>query len=426
MKQDEENDKELSISAKNSARVKELEIQISQLKNDINRLEQEKATDSKKYKEATTKINQYEKKVTGLKAKLEEANNRIAHLQHELEITNRTLRETEIELMDMQTQYAHLTNEYEEGQKHHDRRVAKCNLLAGDNELLRAQIAELSNAQDPIHEEEFYTREFDQIGMEISSWAAKETSNMSKEPLSPSSKDLIISRIKLCGIHGSVSATKSLDPSSSNWNSNRRDRIALIRHILAIFLFDNVFDRFSFGLERDTSEYFQIVETNLWNKGISIGIQKITKILIGGDPLAKILTVRQSIGKAMISMQAENVEPLKSRLTEDLITILRALLSNSKEERLKSFAAKTMDKTIRLRNAMTKEQAIYRCSFVDYGEKFDKSLIQVAPGEDEAGLVVMCLFPGLHCLTLDDDGEPEFKFIPIVKATAKSELSVNS
>jgi len=67
MKQDEENDKELSILAKNSAHVKELEIQISQLKSDIKRLDQEKAAYSKKYKDTTTKIGQFESKLTGLK-----------------------------------------------------------------------------------------------------------------------------------------------------------------------------------------------------------------------------------------------------------------------------------------------------------------------------------------------------------------------
>jgi chromosome segregation ATPase len=274
IKQDEENETEISVSAKIAARVKELEAQVSQLKNGTKRLEQEKMADSKKYKEAMTKSAQYKSKMDGFKVKLDEASGTIAHLQYQLETTNRMLRNSEIELMNSQTRYADLSNEYEDAQKHHDRRVAKCDLLAKDNEELRRQIAQLSNAQDSIHEEEFYIREFDKMGMEINSWVAKETSNMSKESLSSSSKERILSFIKQYGMHGSVSAIKSLVSANSIWNSNRRDRITLIRHILAIFLFDNVFDRFSFGLEREMSEYFKRIEKDIWDKGSYIEIEK--------------------------------------------------------------------------------------------------------------------------------------------------------
>lgn len=43
-------------------------------------------------------------------------------------------------------------------------------------------------------------------------------------------------------------------------------RIALIRHIMAGILFNTVFDRFVFGLNRDSSDYFVYREPSICTK----------------------------------------------------------------------------------------------------------------------------------------------------------------
>ena len=67
---------------------------------------------------------------------------------------------------------------------------------------------------------------------------------------------------------------------------------------------------------------------------------------------------------------------------------------------------------------MTEEQAIYRCYFLDNGQRFDKDWMEIAAGENPVGNVSMCTFPGLRRFTMHN-GKKEF--LAVVKATTKLE-----
>ena len=86
--------------------------------------------------------------------------------------TERKLNEARQESKQLHQQLAHESNNR--------------NTLKKDNILLRSQITEMSSAQEPLREEKYYVLEFNQIGMDVDSWAAKETRTMSKQPLSES------------------------------------------------------------------------------------------------------------------------------------------------------------------------------------------------------------------------------------------------
>lgn len=142
-----------------------------------------------------------------------------------------------------------------------DARVA----LKNDNVLLRAQIAEMTSAQEPLREEKYYVLEFCQIGMDIDSWAAKETRTMSKKPLSEADWRQLFSELYKSGEHGRKAA-EGFEAKNKIFQE-RRNRIVLIRHVIAVILFDRIFDVFTFGFKRDYAEYFKDIEAQLCRNG---------------------------------------------------------------------------------------------------------------------------------------------------------------
>ena len=147
-----------------------------------------------------------------------------------------------------------------------------------DNVLLRAQITDMSSAQEPLREEKYYILEFSQVGMDIDSWAAKETRTMSKESLSENDSLQLCSELQKCGEYGNR-ATQLFEGKNRMLFQERRHRISLIRHVTAIILFNRVFDLFAFGLSRDYSEYFKNIEARFCLNGFSYFMTRIDFVL---------------------------------------------------------------------------------------------------------------------------------------------------
>ena len=79
---------------------------------------------------------------------------------------------------------------------------------------------------------------------------------------------------------------------------------------------------------------------------------------------------------------------------------------------------KFVTKSIAVKQAMTQEQAVYRCYWVNYGDKFDTDLIDVSG--DTTGPVDLCTFPGLERV-IKKDGVTSV--IPVVKAWAVLQIA---
>ena len=69
----------------------------------------------------------------------------------------------------------------------------------------------------------------------------------------------------------------------------------------------------------------------------------------------------------------------------------------------KSSPSQTNSLAIALRNAITWEQAIYRCCRTRTGEDFNDGWGTVAGGDEVEGKVLMCTFPGLSRIILGKD-----------------------
>jgi hypothetical protein len=95
--------------------------------------------------------------------------------------------------------------------------------------------------------------------------------------------------------------------------------------------------------------------------------------------------------------------------------LLQPLSPDPNPEATLEFTTRLVDKAIALRTLMSEEQAIYRCYFVESGNRVDPQWIELAYGDKPNSTVIMCTYPGLRRFSMHD-GKREF--IPIVKATA--------
>lgn len=141
--------------------------------------------------------------------------------------------------------------------------------LAKDNHLLRSQISEMSIAQEPLREEQYYILEFTQLRMDIESWAAKETRNMTKQMLSDQEYSQVVQVLRSCGETGRNAAEWFQRIHPRTWQ-DRRSKIGLIRHFVAVVLFDHVLERFSFGFDRVWSKYFTDMEKLICRNGPTV------------------------------------------------------------------------------------------------------------------------------------------------------------
>jgi hypothetical protein len=133
----------------------------------------------------------------------------------------------------------------------------------------------------------------------------------------------------------------------------------------------------------------------------------------------KILTIRQALGRAALHSQILRPETLKRQETYkiNLTHILSHLLPKSNPQDIEAAVSKWIEKAIALRNAMTEEQAIYRCFIPDIGEPYTEEVMEVAD-EQPAGRVLLCSFPGLDRLILKDGKKVS---VPVVKASVELE-----
>lgn len=132
-----------------------------------------------------------------------------------------------------------------------------------------------------------------------------------------------------------------------------------------------------------------------------------------------------SLGKEAIASVNGRREKLTVKCLKALKSLLYAVCPNTPKNDIKRFVREIVGKTIALRDAMTKEHAIYRCFFVK-GTSFDESLAECQEGDPQQGQLFACVFPGLVRLHrrgknigFGVDGSLEVITVMVVKAFVK-------
>ena len=190
--------------------------------------------------------------------KVKEAYSRELRKNERLEEVNRTLIR-ELELLRNE-------NTMQENQK-----------LRQDNTVLRNRIATYAQSTDGvIRAENHYIEQLHQIEYTISEWVVKQVrGNIKVEmergylPVSVTTlMDEIIPRVEGLGTHGRTSA-RALARSFQAYFGDRKSRITLIRHIISLYLFHEVLDKFTFGFEQLMSDFLQKLEDHICYQGNS-------------------------------------------------------------------------------------------------------------------------------------------------------------
>lgn len=149
-------------------------------------------------------------------------------------------------------------------------RVENLNIRT-DNEELRAQLVSLQKWHGPLQGEEYYTELFKALNSEIGGAIAGQVKKVSRQaPLEVPDWEILSTRIAELGNSGVTSVT-FLNSTGSNvidlLFSSGASRIAFIRHIIALFLYERVFEPFAFGLSGPFSETLKVIQQKSISQG---------------------------------------------------------------------------------------------------------------------------------------------------------------
>ena len=124
----------------------------------------------------------------------------------------------------------------------------------------------MSKVQEPLRGDDHYIKLFDDLKNDIDSWVASLSKKNASATLRPGVPKTILVKLGALGEHGHYTA-EFLRPLLLQLHGGRKTRIPLIRHVLALFLFDQIFEPFAFGLTRDSSKNMKDIEDRLFKQG---------------------------------------------------------------------------------------------------------------------------------------------------------------
>jgi chromosome segregation ATPase len=143
----------------------------------------------------------------------------------------------------------------------------KANSTAADNARLRRDIVNMDNDLNPLREEDFYIQSFREIRTDIESWVVTHAIDIT-EALSKNEEQYLLQHLSSVGPKSKTAADflgkKSL---ARSLYKNPRCRIPLIRYIIALFLFDQIFEPFAFGFTPQFSQVLLWIDADIVSYG---------------------------------------------------------------------------------------------------------------------------------------------------------------
>jgi len=137
--------------------------------------------------------------------------------------------------------------------------------VQNENEKLRSHIIETGNELNPIHDEDFYYQSFESIIGTIELWAAPLSDAMPKTGSGPKPVWNTVSNL---GFPWKDPSGPVVDFATfKTWYSHGTTRVQLIRHIIAVFLYMNIFRRFIFGLQLEVDDILRkVADDIIWSR----------------------------------------------------------------------------------------------------------------------------------------------------------------
>jgi hypothetical protein len=128
--------------------------------------------------------------------------------------------------------------------------------------------------------------------------------------------------------------------------------------------------------------------------------------------------IHQNKGCAAIRLANSHVKQRKEEVVVGITRILLLfLVKGTEEESVRSAVHRIVEKAVQVKNAITVEQALYECFWVDCGEDFEEEVVDVVE-EESGGKVLLCTFPGLRRTVKEGD---KISSVIVVKASGALE-----
>lgn len=142
---------------------------------------------------------------------------------------------------------------------------------AKENNLLATQILHMTNL-NPKYTESYYSDRFNEINNDIEKWVVGQVDNTPSGTLlkvytkEKTRYTLLVSKVKALD-ENAGKVLEILKPQVLSDPENRRRYIALSRHVIAVFLYSQIFRLFMFGLDRRESDGLNRVEHEICTNG---------------------------------------------------------------------------------------------------------------------------------------------------------------
>jgi DNA repair exonuclease SbcCD ATPase subunit len=134
--------------------------------------------------------------------------------------------------------------------------------LTRNNEFLTSCIAETKVAPTPIHNESHYIDQIESLKHLVSSRVAELCKSEECKTFRVSEQVIgeVLRRLQECGLFGRRTGTFLSKGMIWDLHLDSRRRIAVLRHIIALFLHTYIFDTFAFGLDATSSKLLRDIE----------------------------------------------------------------------------------------------------------------------------------------------------------------------
>ena len=123
--------------------------------------------------------------------------------------------------------------------------------LRSDNDELRKYVAQKeTEQQNSLRNQQYYIQQFQELKAVMEMWIVKHSKSSAAKELSRSQETELLKLLTSLGKSGKKSAEflNTKPQLFQNLYANTRSRILLVRHIIAVFLIDQIFEPFAAGL----------------------------------------------------------------------------------------------------------------------------------------------------------------------------------
>lgn len=144
---------------------------------------------------------------------------------------------------------------------------------------LRSQIYSMATGRATVHDDDYYAGKFNELKCLIETEMLKLSQAHKGHVLSDEVPERLVEKLRDMGENGE-NCCKGLASGGYSIQvlySRGILRHALLRHIVALYLFERVFEPFAFGLTDEVSRAFKVVDNNILAKGMNCFGDYLTK-----------------------------------------------------------------------------------------------------------------------------------------------------